>query len=376
MLFNVAKILSRPDLDIEGAAARTGLAGARLHEIASGAEPSLAELKKISEHFKVPVSALLDGPDDASVRPLFRKSTSAPLTDVYEEVAEESISRSISDLLPLVDGIPRNSDWLDAFSDLSPTTANAEAYAARFRGIFNGIGDLPLQNLSDLVANYLGVFLVLRSSREVEGASAVVADHAFVFLSYRTFRARMLFTLAHEVGHLVAHAKLAARNFACLDKDGETNPFGRTRNDEERFANAFANALLLPRASVLRFLKAVRRSQNLRGPLGDIELCYLARFFGVGFEVAGLRCEELELLPRGGARTLYVQLRDEYGSPEKRADSVGIPQREVIAFETSDALLNAGVRKIRSGDASLGYIAEVLGVPVSLLIAKNAETLQ
>jgi Zn-dependent peptidase ImmA (M78 family) len=375
MFVNIAEILSGQELNVQAAAKKTGMDVMRLHELVRGAEPNLAELRKFADLCKVPMSALLNNESKDSFRFQFRKPglQTKPHEKAKSKLIETMLSKSLGDLLPMVADLPSNKEWLVQFSKLIPRVENAEIYASQFRELFPGLSEVPLLDLPNLVANYLNVFLLLHDNRDIEGASAIVDKHAFVFVSYRTFRPRMLFTLAHEIGHLVAQRGASERAFFSFDCENELHAWGHAANDEERFANAFATSLLLPRSAVLQLIKAIRSTHTMNGPLGDIEICYLARFFGVSFEVAGRRCEDLGLLPRGGAFTLYAKLNENHQSPEKRADEVGIRPREEIIFGTSDVLLHAALCKVRDGTFSLGKVAESLNVPLSLLVARNSE---
>ena len=66
--------------------------------------------------------------------------------------------------------------------------------------------------------------------------------------------------------------------------------------------------------------------------VGDIEISYVARIYGTSFNVAARRCEDLGLLPRGGAASLYDELKQKHESPEKRADAAGVPPRTDMDF--------------------------------------------
>jgi Zn-dependent peptidase ImmA (M78 family) len=209
---------------------------------------------------------------------------------------------------------------------------------------------------------------------EAEGASALVEQYAFIFLAPRRFQPRMLFTLAHEIGHLLARHHERDKGFATYDREGDIGTWISSRRRAEMFADGFATALLLPRDAVARVLRKVRDMYALTGPLGDIEINYLARFFGVSFEVAGRRCEALDLLPKYGARVLYEHLVKSHTNPERRADEVGLPPRAKIQFSVSTHLLTAARQKLREGVVSIGNVAEALHLPLESLFAANIES--
>jgi Zn-dependent peptidase ImmA (M78 family) len=373
VLLQIADQLAQRKLSLNTAAKKAGMAEDRLRAVAEGAEPSLHELRQIAAALRVPLSALTRQDQSGPVQMLFRKNINRRPT--AESLVEELLSSHLNSVRQLVTDLPSNLKWLKVFGDLDPLPRNAERFANRFREhFFNNEQLEPFLELPELVARKLGVFVVCVDNQETEGASAVIDRHAYVLLSRRTFKPRMLFTLAHEVGHLVAHgSKNGAGEFALFDKVTAVGSFRRPQRVEEKFADAFASALLMPQETVLQLIAQVRKQYQLSGPLGDIEINFVARFFGVSFEVAGRKCEDLGLLPVGGAYALYEQLIDDHSNPERRASDAGLPGRQPIFFDISPALLRAGVRKILAGEASIGKVAEALHIPVSALVAANAE---
>lgn len=377
MLLNIADQLAHRNLSIHAAAEKAGMDEERFRAVAEGAEPNLGELRKIAAMFKVPVSALFQHGKPNSVQMLFRKSAhaSGPAPSVALPVTETALSLRLQEIHQLVAQVPTNLVWLKAFQGLNPDPWNADNFATRFRELFQADNrHEPLLDLPDLLANQLRVFVVLVHGKETEGASAIIGRHGFIVLSRRKFTPRMLFTLAHEVGHLVGHhAARGGEEFAFFDREEDIGSFKRPQRIEERFADAFASALLMPKEAMLRLVTAIRKQYSLTGPLGDIEINLVARFFGVSFEVAGRRFEDLGMLPVGGARTLYNKLVEEHSNPERRAVEVGLPARQAINFGLSEELIQVGLKKIKAGELSIEKVAEILDVPLSFLIAKNAE---
>lgn len=120
----------------------------------------------------------------------------------------------------------------------------------------------------------------------------------------------------------------------------------------------------------------LREALKTSGSLGDIEILYLSRIFGVSFEVAARRCEDLQLLPNGGARSLYEWLVKEHGSPEKRADGLGLPVRPDIEFaNVPSELIDVAIDKIRTGELSIGKASSMLRMTIPQLYDYNANTL-
>src|ERR1700726_4590197 len=77
-----------------------------------------------------------------------------------------------------------------------------------------------------------------RRSPDLDGASAYFDGVPFAFVSAR-FPPRMLFTLAHECGHLIAHHDPSV-SFAVIDQSTAAEGDPAVNTAEERFANTFA----------------------------------------------------------------------------------------------------------------------------------------
>jgi Zn-dependent peptidase ImmA (M78 family) len=185
----------------------------------------------------------------------------------------------------------------------------------------------------------------------------------------------MLFTLAHEIAHVFFH-QTGETEFLSIDFDSPkgTEIVSRTASNDEKYAHAFASALLMPDAAVGKLLKKIREQTGITGLLGDIEINWLARFFGVSFLAAAVRCESLKLLPPGGAASLDIWVRENHGSAEKRAASLGMPERPQLTFpEFPEDLLQAAISRIHRGSLSIGRAASELGISVEDLIFANEQ---
>jgi Zn-dependent peptidase ImmA (M78 family) len=363
--------------DLQDASAFSSKAGielARLRELQDGAEPSLSELRQLAGALRIPISTLTAPTTENRAHLLFR---SAPVNGK----GVSTISRDLlSDKLDASLGVlstktiePDLAHWREAFEIGMNTPATAERNAKIFRQVFCGGDQLgPLLSLPQLVADRLGVMLFVVRSSEFDGASAFLDGAPFIFVSAR-FPPRMLFTLAHELGHLLAHHD-PNEPFAAIDEDVENKP--DSNRLEERYANAFASALLMPSEGFAVALRKIRElAGSPGGDVGDIEINLLSRIYGVSFWAAALRCEALRLIPRGGAAALNERLIKVHGSAEKRAAEVGLPPRPDLHFPpVPRILLEATIQKIRKGELSLGRAASMLELSISDIMAANAPT--
>jgi Zn-dependent peptidase ImmA (M78 family) len=370
-------ILRGDSVDARKLSAKTDIPVDRLQALSEGANPTVSELRRLADALKMSIADFASpNPRERETDLLFRRApiSGKPVPSSTVMGMSRRIASSFDLLLKANDKI--GPWWSSRFEPGENTLENAERNAAIFRTLFCNDDQLsPLHSLPRIVVERMGVMVFVLRTSDLDGASAYFNGVPFAFVSAR-FPPRMLFTLAHECGHLVAHHD-ATESFAFIDETTEAEgPSSSNRANEERYADAFASGLLMPRASVGIALKKIREMAKIKqDAVGDLEIGYLARIFGVSFWAAARRCEDLALLPRGGAASLNEKLVKEYGSAEKRAEQVGLPPRQEVRFPpVPQALLASAVERIRSGELSIGRAASILGVSIGDLMAANAPT--
>lgn len=210
-----------------------------------------------------------------------------------------------------------------------PSSDAAAEMATRLR-CFLGAGEVdPLFDLPAHLDDRLDVLLFPVAQEKLAGGCALINGRAFIFISEAN-RHEALFNCAHELGHLVT---LCARqdnsDGATLDAVGDGGY--SAKGPYEHFADAFATELLIPARGLGIALQNLRRLLGVSGgSLGDIELLYLARIFGVNFLAMAKRCERARLLPKGGAAALNKFVTEKFGGPERRAEELSLPPRPSI----------------------------------------------
>ena len=352
----------------------SGIPLERLRAFLAGEEPSLNELRRLASALKMKLSDFVID-DEARNRAQFLFRQTIPKSKLPAARFIEDYSSKIGYSLELVGKTWSESDPIIHFKIENATYEEAETNAEKFRTMFVG-GDLvgPLLNLPTIAIEKLRVLLFVIPERAVDGASAIVDGYPFIFVSPR-FPPRMLFTLAHELGHLITHHR-SNQEFACLDLFNQTGKIKRSSKKSESFADVFASCLLLPRAGVGIALKKIKEVGKLASDnIGDVEILYLSRIFGVSFQAAAVRCEDLSLLPRGGAISIYEKLVKEHGSPEKRAAEINLPPRPKIEFPAIPRhLLDAAIRKVQTGEMSIGRASAALNLSIADIIAQHAQS--
>jgi|SRR6185437_15543102 len=341
----------------------------RIHEILQKAnEPLISEVRAIAKALKVQPDFLLsDSNSYRSINAIFRKNVNEK-----GEIIADRISYILSNALFLLGSYRPNIEIMDKFPKVENTYKGVLELASLFRQqFFRSDFVSPLLNLPEIIVEQLDcILLSVELGTSVDGASAIINGVPFILISPR-FKPRMLFTLAHELGHIIAHHR-DSENFASID----TNTFrlNKKSRENEMFAYAFAAEILMPQEGVAKTLQFLRTKFSFNPNfIGEIELLYLSRIYGVSFEVAALRCENLGILPEGAAVSLYDSLKKEFGGPEKRAEQLDLPARPGLNFpKISPNLMEAAIGKINNEEISLGRAAELLSISITDLIHYNA----
>ncbi|WP_025898018.1 ImmA/IrrE family metallo-endopeptidase [Sneathiella glossodoripedis] len=363
---HLSEIIDALGFDLAELSLITGISSARLSELTKeDNSPSMRELKLIAGALNISIAdiSLWEHPEDIDL--LFRTQEE----NQYEKIAANKISRKVS-LAANILGNTEKPKWLNAFGILEESYEEAERLANLFRHHFcKDDINRPLHDLPSLLSKKAEILLFIVDNVKIDGASGIYKGWPFICLSKR-FPQRMLFTLAHELGHIVSHHNYSS-NITFWDGEDSIGHNQQGKNQKsESFADAFASYLLLPTHGVAIVLQEVRSMLSTKNDnLGDIEIIYLSYFYGVSFEVAAYRCEQLGLLPAGGANSLYAYLIKHHGSPEKRAKEAGIPERPPIDFNAkNDLLLQKSIQSIEDGESSLGMVSEMLGEKISEIL--------
>lgn len=151
-----------------------------------------------------------------------------------------------------------------------------------------GIGEGPIQNLFALLELQLGVRVYARKlDAKVSGLFAYdEAVGACILINAGHRQDRRTLTGAHELGHFIATRR---RPEIYQDEKYENSR-------EERYANAFASAFLMPARAVMEKFKELTIGSS---HLTRRHIILLAHFFGVSRQATVLRLEELGLTKKG-----------------------------------------------------------------------------
>lgn len=212
-----------------------------------------------------------------------------------------------------------------------------------------GLGStLPAAQLRELLEERLAIkTFVLRSSSKLSGACIYHQRVGGCVLVIAKTIPHMLYTLAHELGHLLVH-----RDTPVVDED----LWGK--KPREQFANAFAASLLMPRAGVQETFSSIYRS---RSTFTDVEVIHLSRHFGVSFRAMLYRLQGLRLIAPGTAEKLLTTHNKLGIGPAQRAGQAGLgTEKHRFWHPLPERYVFLALRAYRNEELSIGRLAEML----------------
>jgi len=175
------------------------------------------------------------------------------------------------------------------YSRRKPNPADAEEIAEAERSSL-GLNGQPIRDICDLLESKRGIQILHLPEDPDRFFGALAHDEdcgvSFLINSNNPSR-RRTFTIAHEYAHCIAHRDQLAH----IDYQQAFE----SRNQNERFADAFAAAFLMPQRAVIEFLSQLRTGEQKAMPSIIVQL---AVYFGVSFEAAGWRLVTMRKLNR------------------------------------------------------------------------------
>ncbi len=357
----LTQIRKEMGLSQEEVAQALGITREYLSMLESGKrKPTMSLLQKIAEFYARPVRWFY-GAEESEGRKILKSLLQSKIPTSLSSESHLVLERflqwcdelsTLERLLGItLSPLPRY-DWdteptLDILKQFAEEIATAER--ARLH-----LGDQPVRDIFALLEGQgVKVFRLEAPEDEIDGA--MVYDTvlgAFLFVNAKHSLGKQNFIAAHQYAHLLKDRDEGAtlcRLGDLLDGEREREEVSR----KERFANLFAAAFLMPKATVQSIVEL------FEGDLSEGALVYLRRQFGVNYEALFLRLKELGYwtaeevaMWKERRRRLMSLERTVYGSADEPLppDSKGIPI----------LLLLRGWEAYRKGLISRNRVAELL----------------
>ena len=255
--------------------------------------PRPEELVKLATLYKTSVNTLLrQETQPPKLQPHLRSMFSTNADDQKElEIAIAKLTGFVDDYLFLekkLDGQPLTNFPPRVRAPVGPVERFAEHCAQEERARLNLGAHSPIYTLRKVLED-VGVHVFLDAlSSKLAGLYVFVPDFGYCILVNKLHpRERRRWTTAHEYGHFLLDRDKAGVDYL--------RPMQR-KPENERFADTFAAAFLMPEAGVQRrFYEEVESKSDFN--VGD--LCRMADYYGVSLMAMTLRLESLNLIGRG-----------------------------------------------------------------------------
>lgn len=245
------------------------------------------------------------------------------------------------------------------------TDRDAESLADMERGRL-GLGDAPIGDLMNLLDGTVGIKTFQVPVRASLWSGLVARDQwgrPCIAVNSKEESYRRNFDLAHEYCHALVHIGRPNVPAARIDKGAEF-----TRNSaDERFADSFASAFLMPRRAVLTQLEQVL---GAGGEFTAVDLVHLAMHFGVSGQAVSRRLVALRQLPRHVHEEFWAKHR----TFKDLAEALGYQVEWSLNTILPARFRYLAAKAYREERISLGKLAELLGEDYLELRRKLAST--
>jgi Zn-dependent peptidase ImmA (M78 family) len=271
-----------------------------------------AELYQFAQVYKRPLAFFFSGDaptESPGFQYLFRQANEGIL-DRPSIINLEQLAADYQLVEDLVDAdpLPLPPDYSTfGFRSIEDAEVLAEMERSRL-----GLGDAPVKDLADLLDGKAGVRCFMVPVTNQRWSGLVVRDQSgrpCIAVNSEEEFYRRNFSLAHEYGHVLVHLGRDDRPQGHID----VKSAAAARNAaDERFADAFAAAFLMPKRAVLDRLERSLRASG--GQFTDHDLVHLAMQFGVSGSALSLRLVSLRRLTRAIHDRYWKQLESSFNA--------------------------------------------------------------
>lgn len=207
--------------------------------------------------------------------------------------------------------------------------------------------ELALKTWRDTVEN-TGVFIFKHAFKQKEISGFCLSDEEFpiIYLSNSTTKTRQIFSLFHELGHVLLHI-----NGISKFDPSYINQLPAAERRIEQFCNAFAAELLMPSADFEEQLRTV-------GRIDDRSVQRIAARYSVSREAVFRRMLDRGLI----TRALYEKKAADWAAQSEEEDKTGGNYYATQATYLGGRYLQLVFGNYYQGKLSLEQVADYLGV--------------
>jgi len=209
-----------------------------------------------------------------------------------------------------------------------------------------GVGDQPVVHLRSLLEAEVGLRIAYEDlPSRVAGMFAFSSELGGVILVNRKHPPeRRRATMLHEYGHLITDRFKPGIDYLSYPGRKPAN---------ERFAEAFSMAFLMPSTSVRRRFNQI---VNESGDFQISDLCRLSHFFYVSVEAMTLRLERLGMIPKG----VRDHLKESRFEVRRAAEMLNLEDHPRADNRFPDRYVYLAVQAYDKGELSEGELSALL----------------
>lgn len=209
-----------------------------------------------------------------------------------------------------------------------------------------GVGDQPVVHLRSLLEAEVGLRIAYEDlPSRVAGMFAFSSELGGVILVNRKHPPeRRRATMLHEYGHLITDRFKPGIDYLSYPGRKPAN---------ERFAEAFSMAFLMPSTSVRRRFNQI---VNERGDFQISDLCRLSHFFFVSVEAMTLRLEGLGMIPKG----VRDHLKESRFEVRRAVEMLNLDKHPIADNPFPDRYMYLAVHAYDKGELSEGELSALL----------------
>jgi len=331
---------ARKRLTLREVALRVGLSHTAVQKYERGdLKPNSDVALRFSKALEVPLSFLLRPSRVPAIEPAFRKRAKTSKAHQEHWLAEvrEALERYVEiALITEIDVQPF--EWPAGFPYPVANEAQAEAAADALREAWD-VGHDPMGPLIPLL-EMLGVWVLdVAGPKTIDAASFTLDNYGqrpvIALPQTASSGERQRFTVAHELGHL-------ALSIPPLPNEPEDTYTLRV----ERLCNRFAGALLMPKASMIRYWGDVRTR------LSGHEFRRFKATFGVSYWTVVCRLKDHEVIGRSEAGRWFKTFSGMWGRKQE-PDPLPLEKPERFALQVHRATAEGLISDVRARELLL-----------------------
>lgn len=349
----VRQLIQERDLTQAAFAAAIGMDATKLSKSLTGTRRfSSFDLALIADRCDVSVDYLVTGhmPEVALAARAKRGSSSATalsLAEDYVVMRADLAAEGRRQQWTLPEAVPLAGRWIDQGEQLAERALAMMAAA--------GVGShVPLW---ESIPAVFGIDVAVQKlGKGFDGLAVASKDARLIIANVTSLPARQRFTIAHELGHLLASDDQQ------IHSDEDIFGAESKRGESEVRANAFAAAFLMP-ADVLR----------AAGKLDEDAFCALATRLSVSPSALAYRLENLRLIDEGTREGWRRIPADKAAQRSGETDRLLGSTAESLVVRPPASLLRDTWASYLDGDATLRPFAGLLGIETSVLRRQLAQ---